>query len=154
MQYGFRVGRETHRMRQVFERPQFSAADLIAFFLTSACVPRHRAYNRRVPETHDLPDDVADLKRLVREQPLGDRAPEDPARAAAALEVRPLSRAAGARGHADRDEPTGPRAARPARCGRGGSAARYPERVHRRSRAADGTSTPLGATPLVGRRGN
>ncbi len=33
-------------------------------------MPRHCAYNRRVPETHDLPDDVADLKRLVREQRL------------------------------------------------------------------------------------
>lgn len=33
-------------------------------------MPRHRAYNRRVPETHDLPDDVADLKRLVREHRL------------------------------------------------------------------------------------
>lgn len=30
-------------------------------------MPRHRAYNPRVPETHDLPDDVAGLKRLVRE---------------------------------------------------------------------------------------
>lgn len=33
-------------------------------------MPRHRAYNPRVPETHDLPDDVADLKRLVREHRL------------------------------------------------------------------------------------
>jgi hypothetical protein len=27
---------------------------------------RHRAYNLGVRDTHDLPDDVADLKRLVR----------------------------------------------------------------------------------------
>ena len=33
-------------------------------------MPRHCAYNPRVPETHDLPDDVADLKRLVREHRL------------------------------------------------------------------------------------
>ena len=33
-------------------------------------MPRHCAYNRRVPETHDLPDDVADIKRLVREHRL------------------------------------------------------------------------------------
>ncbi len=32
--------------------------------------PRHRAYNPRVPETDDLPDDVAGLKRLVREHRL------------------------------------------------------------------------------------
>ena len=30
----------------------------------------HSAYNPRVLDTHDLPDDVADLKRLVREHRL------------------------------------------------------------------------------------
>jgi transposase len=33
-------------------------------------VKHHSAYNPRVLDTHDLPDDVADLKRLVREHRL------------------------------------------------------------------------------------
>ncbi len=33
-------------------------------------MPRHCAYNRRVRDTHDLPDDVAGLKRLVRQYSL------------------------------------------------------------------------------------
>jgi len=31
---------------------------------------RHRAYNYRVGDTHELPDDVADLERLVRQHRL------------------------------------------------------------------------------------